>query len=74
MKHRLQTESTVPDFMDKLITSYNSGKMSFEQLSGNSQILIAAGSETTATLLSGQFSSAVTSHTDQNYSHESILR
>ncbi|KAK7698575.1 hypothetical protein SLS64_012443 [Diaporthe eres] len=53
VKHRLQTESTVPDFMDKLITAYNSGKMSFEQLSGNSQILIAAGSETTATLMSG---------------------
>ncbi|KAL2289434.1 hypothetical protein FJTKL_01724 [Diaporthe vaccinii] len=53
VEHRLQTESTVPDFMDKLITAYNSGKMSFKQLSGNSQILIGAGSETTATLMSG---------------------
>ncbi|GJC84301.1 cytochrome P450 monooxygenase aclL [Colletotrichum liriopes] len=53
VKHRLQTEATVPDFMEKLILAYNSGKMSYEQLEGNSQILIAAGSETTATLLSG---------------------
>ncbi|KAL1846859.1 hypothetical protein Daus18300_014117 [Diaporthe australafricana] len=61
VKHRLQTESTVPDFMDKLITAYNSGKMSFEQLSGNSQILIAAGSETTATLLSEKLANEVRS-------------
>ncbi|POS74154.1 averantin oxidoreductase [Diaporthe helianthi] len=47
VNHRLQTESTVPDFMDKLITSYNEGKMSFGQLSSNSQVLIGAGSETT---------------------------
>lgn len=53
--------------MDKLITSYNSGKMSFEQLSGNSQILIAAGSETTATLMAGQLISAVKSRIDPTY-------
>ncbi|KAI1377472.1 cytochrome P450 [Hypoxylon crocopeplum] len=53
IKHRLQYESTVPDFMDKLIEAYNSGKMTFEQLVGNGSILIGAGSETTATLLSG---------------------
>lgn len=40
--------------MNKLIAAYNSGKMSFGQLEGNSQILIAAGSETTATHLSGK--------------------
>lgn len=39
--------------MDKMIAAYNSGKMSFGQLEGNSQILIAAGSETTATHMSG---------------------
>ncbi|KAF9876812.1 hypothetical protein CkaCkLH20_05658 [Colletotrichum karsti] len=53
VKHRLQNESTVPDFMDKMIAAYHSGKMSFDQLEGNSQILIAAGSETTATMMSG---------------------
>ncbi|OTA84957.1 hypothetical protein M434DRAFT_16235 [Hypoxylon sp. CO27-5] len=53
IKNRLQYESVVPDFMDKLIEAYNSGKMTFEQLVGNASILIAAGSETTATLLSG---------------------
>lgn len=53
--------------MDKLITSYNSGKMSFEQLSGNSQVLIAAGSETTATLMSGQSPSTVKSRVDLKY-------
>ncbi|KAF3018527.1 hypothetical protein E8E14_011795 [Neopestalotiopsis sp. 37M] len=46
-------ESTVPDFMGKLIDAYKDGKMSFEQLTGNASILIAAGSETTATALSG---------------------
>ncbi|KAJ3961392.1 hypothetical protein N0V92_001887 [Colletotrichum tropicale] len=33
--------------------TYNAGKMSLAQLEGNSQILIAAGSETTATHMSG---------------------
>ncbi|KAK1713442.1 hypothetical protein CaCOL14_009338 [Colletotrichum acutatum] len=53
VQHRLQTEATVPDFMEKLISAYNTGKMTYKQLEGNSQILIAAGSETTATLLAG---------------------
>ncbi|KAL0934929.1 cytochrome P450 [Colletotrichum truncatum] len=53
VKHRLKTQTTVTDFMDKMIAAYNSGKMSFDQLEGNSQILIAAGSETTATSMSG---------------------
>ncbi|KAI1077187.1 cytochrome P450 [Whalleya microplaca] len=52
-KHRLETKSTIPDFMDKLIDTYESGKISFEQLTSNASILIGAGSETTATLLSG---------------------
>ncbi|ETS78106.1 hypothetical protein PFICI_10168 [Pestalotiopsis fici W106-1] len=51
--HRIKYESTVPDFMDKLIDAYKDGKMSFEQLTGNASILIGAGSETTATALSG---------------------
>ncbi|KAI1391262.1 cytochrome P450 [Hypoxylon trugodes] len=53
IKHRLEHESDVPDFMDKLIEAYKAGKMSFQQLTGNASTLISAGSETTATLLSG---------------------
>ncbi|KAI8628214.1 cytochrome P450 [Xylariaceae sp. FL1651] len=53
VKYRLEQESTIPDFMDKLIDAYHSGKMSFPQLAGNAQLLVVAGSETTATLLSG---------------------
>ncbi|KAK1450718.1 averantin oxidoreductase [Colletotrichum cuscutae] len=53
VQHRLKTEATVPDFMERSISAYNAGKMSYKQLEGNSQILIAAGSETTATLLAG---------------------
>ncbi|TGJ86345.1 hypothetical protein E0Z10_g2441 [Xylaria hypoxylon] len=51
--HRLKNHPAVPDFMDKLVEAFNSGKMSSEQLEGNASLLIAAGSETTATLLSG---------------------
>ncbi|POS68686.1 averantin oxidoreductase, partial [Diaporthe helianthi] len=43
----------VPDFMEKMIAAHEAGKMSYHQLEQNSQILIAAGSETTATLLAG---------------------
>ncbi|KAL7625624.1 hypothetical protein AAE478_004844 [Parahypoxylon ruwenzoriense] len=53
IKHRLECQSDVPDFMDKLIDAYNSGKMTFNQLTGNAALLIGAGSETTATLMSG---------------------
>ncbi|KAI0964944.1 averantin oxidoreductase [Xylaria arbuscula] len=53
ISHRLKNNPPVPDFMDKLMDAYNSGKLSGEQLEGNAQVLIAAGSETTATLLSG---------------------
>ncbi|KAI0127485.1 averantin oxidoreductase [Xylariales sp. AK1849] len=50
---RLKTPATVPDFMEKLTDAYRGGKMSSNQLTGNSIVLIAAGSETTATLLAG---------------------
>ena len=40
--------------MDKLISAYNDNTMTFGQLKGNGSILIAAGSETTATLLCGE--------------------
>ncbi|KAI0862123.1 averantin oxidoreductase [Xylaria cubensis] len=51
--HRLKNHPPVPDFMDKLVEAFNSGKMTPQQLEGNALILITAGSETTATLLSG---------------------
>ena len=54
IKHRLKYKSDIPDFMDKLIAAYNDRHMSFGQLKGNASILIGAGSETTATLLSGK--------------------
>ncbi|KAI0433165.1 averantin oxidoreductase [Xylaria sp. FL1042] len=53
ISHRLKNDPPVPDFMDKLVEAFNSGKMSPSQLEGNAEVLIAAGSETTATLLSG---------------------
>ncbi|KAK1511383.1 averantin oxidoreductase [Colletotrichum abscissum] len=53
VNHRLKTQPPVPDFMEKMIAAHESGKMSYHQLEENSQILIGAGSETTATLLSG---------------------
>ncbi|KAI1424161.1 averantin oxidoreductase [Xylaria sp. FL1777] len=53
IRHRLKNNPPVPDFMDKLVEAFNTGKISAEQLEGNGEILIAAGSETTATLLTG---------------------
>ncbi|KAI0099754.1 averantin oxidoreductase [Nemania sp. FL0031] len=53
IRHRLQNNPQVPDFMDSLVEAFNSGKMSAQQLEGNAGFIISAGSETTATLLSG---------------------
>ncbi|KAF2965734.1 hypothetical protein GQX73_g7855 [Xylaria multiplex] len=39
--------------LNELVEAFNMGKMSPQQLQGNAQILLAAGSETTATLMSG---------------------
>ena len=57
IRHRLKHKSEVPDFMDKLIAAYDDKTISYNQLKGNASILIAAGSETTATLLSGRITS-----------------
>ncbi|RYC65673.1 hypothetical protein CHU98_g552 [Xylaria longipes] len=54
--YRLNNDRLVPDFMDKLVEAFKSDKMSLQQLDGNAQILMLAGSETTATLLSGSYS------------------
>ncbi|KAJ1337314.1 aspirochlorine biosynthesis cytochrome P450 monooxygenase [Microdochium nivale] len=53
VKARLENKPPVPDFMDKLIDAYNKQAMNFNQLKQNSRLLITAGSETTATALSG---------------------
>ncbi|KAH8664178.1 putative P450 monooxygenase [Xylariales sp. PMI_506] len=53
VSHRLQIDSNVPDFLGKLVDGYRAGKMPLELLNGNAKLLILAGSETTATLLSG---------------------
>ena len=52
--HRIENNPPVPDFMDKLVDAYKSGKLSDESLKENTQVLIGAGSETTATALSGK--------------------
>ncbi len=39
--------------MDKLIDAHNAGEISFDQLVSESEVLLVAGSETTATLMSG---------------------
>ncbi|KAJ5638396.1 hypothetical protein N7490_008275 [Penicillium lividum] len=54
VNHRLNShDPDFPDFMFKLIEAHRSGMMSMTQLNMNAKILMAAGSETTATLLSG---------------------
>lgn len=40
--------------MDKLIEAQQSGKITFDQLVGNAEVLLGAGSDTTVTLLSGK--------------------
>ncbi|KAJ3564471.1 hypothetical protein NPX13_g7829 [Xylaria arbuscula] len=52
--HRIENSPPVPDFMDKLVDAYKSGKLSDESLKENTQVLVAAGSETTATSLAGK--------------------
>ncbi|TLD24226.1 hypothetical protein PspLS_06433 [Pyricularia sp. CBS 133598] len=53
IKHRLSIQPTITDFTTKMVEAYNNGKMSMNQFEGNSILLIGAGSETTATALSG---------------------
>ncbi|KAF7192041.1 Cytochrome P450 monooxygenase [Pseudocercospora fuligena] len=52
VEHRLKLdESRVPDFMTKLIDEYRRSNLTFEQLNNNATFLLAAGSETLATIL-----------------------
>lgn len=49
----MENPPPIPDFMAKLVEAHREGKMTFNQLVGNSDVLLGAGSETTATALSG---------------------
>ncbi|KAI4592833.1 hypothetical protein KJ359_010386 [Pestalotiopsis sp. 9143b] len=53
VRKRLATESDRPDFIGKMVCGRDGkGNMTFEELASNASVLIIAGSETTATLLS----------------------
>ncbi|KAJ6192804.1 putative P450 monooxygenase [Bipolaris maydis] len=49
--YRLNSRPMVPDFMEKLIEEYKDGRMTMYQLDSNASFLMAAGSETLATVL-----------------------
>jgi len=60
VQHRLDSPAPdFPDFMFKLIEAHHKGNLSLNQLQMNSKILMAAGSETTATLLSGEYTTSL---------------
>ncbi|WQF84543.1 Putative cytochrome P450 [Colletotrichum destructivum] len=50
---RLSAESTRPDFMDSMLRKSDARELTFDELKSNASTLIIAGSETTATALSG---------------------
>ncbi|EHK22060.1 uncharacterized protein TRIVIDRAFT_222494 [Trichoderma virens Gv29-8] len=52
VKKRLEANSTRPDFIASMTKSRNGESLTFEELTANASILIIAGSETTATVLS----------------------
>ncbi|ETS83892.1 hypothetical protein PFICI_05768 [Pestalotiopsis fici W106-1] len=55
VRKRVALESMRPDFMDSMLGEDTDGtpRMSFEELCGNANLLIIAGSETTASTLAG---------------------
>ncbi|KAI1799559.1 putative cytochrome P450 [Daldinia bambusicola] len=53
LRQRIESGVERPDFVEGLIKQQDKGKLSFMQVAANSNTLIIAGSETTATLLSG---------------------
>ncbi|KAK8000961.1 trichothecene c-15 hydroxylase [Apiospora marii] len=55
LRKRLDAETDRPDFVDKMLHARGTkgGEMTFEEMASHSALLIIAGSETTATLLSG---------------------
>lgn len=61
--------------MDKLIEAQQSGKITFDQLMGNAEVLLGAGSDTTVTLLSGKNFTATLSviHTLHTYTNPPLI-
>ncbi|KAI1763200.1 cytochrome P450 ClCP1 [Hypoxylon sp. FL1150] len=53
VSQRIELDVERPDFVEGLIKKKKEGELSFEQIVANSTTLILAGSETTATVLSG---------------------
>ncbi|KAI1097133.1 cytochrome P450 ClCP1 [Jackrogersella minutella] len=53
LQQRIELGVERPDFIEGLIKKKDEGKMNFMQIASNAGTLIVAGSETTATLLSG---------------------
>ncbi|KAK8112892.1 trichothecene c-15 hydroxylase [Apiospora sp. TS-2023a] len=55
LRKRLDTDTDRPDFVDKMLNARGTkgGEMTFEEMASHCSVLIIAGSETTATLLSG---------------------
>ncbi|KAK2021586.1 cytochrome P450 [Colletotrichum zoysiae] len=53
VKKRISAETQRPDFMDSMLRKKGPEELTFEELTTNSMTLITAGSETTATALSG---------------------
>ncbi|KAI0889737.1 cytochrome P450 ClCP1 [Annulohypoxylon maeteangense] len=53
LEQRIELGVERPDFLESLIKKKEAGEMSFMQIAANAATLIVAGSETTATLLSG---------------------
>ncbi|KAI8951619.1 putative P450 monooxygenase [Xylaria longipes] len=58
--YRKTHESTIPDFMGKLIEEHKAGRLTTKQLSSNASFLMAAGSETLVTFFSHCVNSLLT--------------
>ncbi|KAI3324168.1 putative P450 monooxygenase [Xylariaceae sp. AK1471] len=58
--YRRTHESTIPDFMGKLIEEHKAGRLTTKQLSSNASFLMAAGSETLVTFFSHCVNSLLT--------------
>ncbi|KAI1383436.1 cytochrome P450 ClCP1 [Hypoxylon trugodes] len=64
LQQRIESGVERPDFIEGLIKQKEAGQLSFMQIATNASTLIVAGSETTATLLSGAMY-LLTSHPDK---------
>ncbi|KAI5866821.1 cytochrome P450 ClCP1 [Durotheca rogersii] len=64
LKQRMELDFERPDFIEGLIKKKDENMLDFTQVAANSNVLIIAGSETTATLLSGAIY-LLTAHPDK---------